>query len=107
MKVFVQIAAAAVVAASMSGCATVTGGDGMAAGAIYSGYKMGGAVGPGAGTKTGRSCAMSILGLVALGDASIASAKAAGGIAQVSYVDHEIFSVLGIYGTTCTVVVGQ
>jgi hypothetical protein len=50
---------------------------------------------------------MSILGLVALGDASIASAKAAGGIAQVAYVDHEIFSVLGIYGTTCTVVVGQ
>jgi hypothetical protein len=91
----------------MSGCAIATGGNGMATGFLYSGYKMGGAVGAGTGTKTGQSCASSILGFVAIGDASIASAKAAGGITQVAHVDHDIFSILGIYATSCTIVVGQ
>ena len=50
---------------------------------------------------------MSILGLVAIGDASIDAAKSAGGIAQVASVDHHSFSILGIYGTLCTQVKGQ
>ncbi len=107
MKKVCLLAGFIAIVSSISGCATVSGGNGMALGTIYSGYKMGGAVGAGAGTKTGEACAMSILGLIALGDASISAAKAAGGIAQVAHVDHDIFSILGIYGKTCTVVVGQ
>jgi len=106
-KVLVKVALGAAMLSSLGGCAIVSGGNGMAAGGLYSGYKMGGAVGPGAGTKSGQACASSILGLIAIGDASISSAKAAGGITQVAHVDHDIFSILGIYGSTCTVVVGQ
>lgn len=90
-----------------SACTLVAGGNGGAAGGLYSGYKMGGAVTTGTGTKTGQACASSILGLVATGDASVSAAKAAGGITEVAHVDHDIFSILGLYGTTCTVVVGK
>jgi TRL-like protein family len=107
MKKFALPVVCAAIVASMSGCVTVSGGNGAAVGVLYSGYKMGGAVGSGTGTKTGEACAMSILGVVAIGDASISSAKSAGGITQVAHVDHDIFNVLGIYGKTCTIVVGQ
>jgi hypothetical protein len=89
------------------GCGGVSGGNGAVSGGLYAGYKMGGNIGPGQGTKTGEACAMQILGLIGLGDASISTAKAAGGITQVAHVDHDIFNVLGIFGKSCTVVVGQ
>ena len=91
----------------MSGCVGVFGGNGVAVGAAYSGYKMSGVVGTGTGTKTGKACAMSILELVALGDASISAAKKEGGITQVAHVDYDVMNILGVYGTVCTVVVGQ
>jgi hypothetical protein len=97
----------AVVAFVLGGCAMASGGNGSATGSLYSGYKMGGVVGNGAGTKTGEACVSSILGIVATGDGSISAAKAAGGITQVAHVDHDNFSVLGLYAKTCTVVVGQ
>lgn len=59
------------------------------------------------GGKTGESCAMSILGVVGLGDASIASAAKAGGITKVSTVDSDNFQVLGVYAKNCTVVTGE
>lgn len=58
-------------------------------------------------TKTGEACATSILGLVATGDASIAAAKAAGGIKEVSTVDYNTTSVLLIYAQFCTIVKGR
>lgn len=58
-------------------------------------------------TKIGRSCASSILGLVANGDASIEAAKRAGGITTVASVDFESTNVLFIYATFCTVVRGS
>jgi hypothetical protein len=94
-------------ALSVTGCAVVAGGNGAAGGGLYSGYKMGGAVTTGTGTKTGQACASSILGIIATGDASVSAAKAAGGITEVAHVDHDIFSILGLYGTTCTIVVGK
>ena len=106
MAMLLVLAGAAVTV--IPGCgAFATGGEGVLTGFIYSGYKMGGAVGPGTGTKSGEACASSILGVFASGDASIAAAKAAGGITQVAHVDHTIMSILGIYASTCTVVVGQ
>jgi hypothetical protein len=92
---------------ALGGCAIATGGNGFVSGFVYSAYKMGGNVGPASGTKIGEACANSIFGLVAVGDASISAAKAAGGITQIAHVDHDNFDILGVYATTCTIVVGQ
>jgi len=55
---------------------------------------------------TGKSCAYSVLGLVAWGDASINAAKNAGQIKQVASVDFDTFNLVGISGSFCTVVSG-
>jgi hypothetical protein len=60
-----------------------------------------------ANTRRGESCAWSLLALIALGDASIDQAKTNGQIREVSTVDHESFSLLGIYTHFCTVVRGS
>jgi hypothetical protein len=60
-----------------------------------------------AATKEGKACAKSILGWVSSGDASIAAAKAAGGITTVASVDHTANQILGIVGEWCTVVKGN
>jgi len=57
--------------------------------------------------KTGEACAKSYLGVVALGDASIAAAKQAGNISKVSSVDHTSTSYFVFYGKYCTVVRGE
>jgi TRL-like protein family len=60
-----------------------------------------------ANTRRGEACAWSLLGLLALGDASIEEAKSNGKISEVSTVDHESFHILGIFATFCTVVRGS
>jgi len=107
MKNLVNAALAVMMVSTLGGCAMSSGGSGALTGFIYSSYKMGGAGGPGTGTKSGEACASSILGIFASGDASISAAKAAGGITQVAHVDHNVSSILGIYASSCTVVVGQ
>lgn len=57
--------------------------------------------------RRGESCAYSVLGLVAWGNASIHGAKTSGGVNEVSSVDHETFNLLGIFGYYCTVVRGS
>jgi hypothetical protein len=57
--------------------------------------------------KTGRACAVNYVGMVAMGDASIESAKKDGGISSVASVDHDTFTVLGVYARFCTVVRGS
>lgn len=59
------------------------------------------------GSKEGRACARSILGLVADGDASIEAAAANGGIDEVTRVDHHTNNMLGIIGEYCTIVGGN
>jgi hypothetical protein len=66
---------------------------------------------PGGSAIAGESCAMSILGAIALGDWSVdAALKAAGAegktLKNVS-VDHPMLSILGIYGKFCTAVSAQ
>jgi hypothetical protein len=107
MMNFKKLALLGAVLVSANGCAYAAGGNGVALGGLYSGYQMGGQVGAGTGTKTGEACAMSILGAVALGDASLSAAKTAGGITKVAHVDHDNMGVLGIYAETCTIVVGD
>lgn len=58
-------------------------------------------------TKVGEAQAMSILGLIALGDCSIEKAAENGDITKISHVDHQSFSVLGIYATYTTIVHGE
>ena len=59
------------------------------------------------GSKTGQSCATSYVGVVGLGDASIAAAAKAGGITTISTVDSDNFAVIGVYAKNCTVVTGE
>ena len=61
----------------------------------------------GLGAKEGKSCAQSILGLVSSGDASIGAAARAGGIKNVTRVDHYTKNFLGILGEYCTIVGGS
>ena len=59
------------------------------------------------GMTSGRSESMSILGLVALGDASIKTAATSAGLQTIHGADYEYFNVLGIYQKFTTVVHGQ
>ena len=87
MKSMLKLAATAACAFGMSGCAMAH--PGIVNGALYSGYNLGSAAGPAdGGAKQGEACAMSILGVIGVGDASIQTAKANGGIAKVAAVDH-------------------
>jgi hypothetical protein len=57
--------------------------------------------------KMGEACSTGFVGVVALGDASIAAAKKAGGITDVHSVDLRTFNILGFYTQGCTVVHGK
>jgi len=50
-------------------------------------------------TKVGEGKAMSILGLVSLGDASVGSAMKAADITRVQRVDYTFKNILGVYAT--------
>ena len=64
-------------------------------------------VATGPGTKTGRSECVSYLGLVAKGDCGIEAAMKNGGIGSITHIDHEFYTVLGIYSTYTTVITGD
>ena len=57
------------------------------------------------GSRTGRACATSVLGLVASGDASIKAAAKNGRITNITSVDHETKWTL-LFGEYCTIVHG-
>ena len=57
--------------------------------------------------KEGRAMCKSILGLVALGDCSVAAAKDAGGIQSVQHVDVDVKNYVGVYAEYTTIVRGQ
>ena len=58
------------------------------------------------GSKRGEATAVSILGLVAVGDAGISAAAENGGITKVATVDQEGMHVLGFYAQSTTIVTG-
>lgn len=53
------------------------------------------------GSKTGKSCATTLLGLVNQGDASIEAAKQDGNITAVATVDYHTQGFYPIFGETC------
>lgn len=55
----------------------------------------------------GEASVVSFLGLFAGGDASINKAATNGKIRKIHHVDYEVFSFLGIFATSTTVVYGQ
>ena len=59
------------------------------------------------GSKKGSAMMKSILGMVAIGDASVRTAAANGNITVVKHVDFESMSVLGVYGTFTVTVYGD
>jgi hypothetical protein len=89
---------------AMGGCASY-----LPLGLVYTGAK--GAIGTGHSsvsyTKVGTSESKSILGIVAVGDSSIATAARNGGIKNIKYVDYEVENILGIYGKYKTIVYGD
>ena len=66
---------------------------------------------PGGSAIAGESCAMSILGAIALGDWSVdAALKAAGAEGKTLKnvaIDHPTMNILGLYGKYCTAVSAQ
>lgn len=65
------------------------------------------AVEPCSATKVGQSTATGVMGMVAVGDASVEAAMKNGGITKVHHVDHEVLSVLGLFVTSTTIVKGE
>ncbi len=87
-----------------SGCATA-----IPAGALYTDVSFPGGVGNGdvAYSKVGQAACNSFFGLIALGDASIETAAANGGITKIKFVDYKSSNILGIIGTYTTYVYGD
>ncbi len=105
MKLHAKIAVIALATATLGGCAVVAS---PTTGFLYT-QVQGPIVSGNAAdaSKTGQACANNILGLISVGDASIDAAKKAGGIKNVSSVDHDSTMILGVYGKFCTVVKGN
>jgi hypothetical protein len=90
-------------AALLTGCATS-----YPIGQIYTELKLPVAVTTNVNaSKVGIAECKSILGLVAIGDASIETAKRSAGITKVSHVDWEVENILGLIGKYKVTVYGE
>jgi hypothetical protein len=104
MRTFVAAALATVGLALFTGCLPVYS---PAIGVLYTDVYGPLDAGERVGTKEGTACAQSILGLIALDDASIKTAARNGGITKIDSVDHHSTNILGILGRFCTIVRGS
>ena len=103
MKVRITGLVGAVAVAMLTGCASY-----MPVGNLYTGVTLPvDASSNGGGTKVGKSTAKSYLGMVAIGDASIETAKKNGGISKVTHIDWDAKNFLGLYGEYTTTVHGD
>ena len=100
------IALTSVCALALMSCSTITTGAGI--GAIYTGVTEGQtATSNEVGSKVGTSSSIGVLGLVAVGDASIQKAANQAGIKKISHVDVKKTSVLGLFAQYQTIVYGD
>jgi hypothetical protein len=84
-------------------------------GSIYSGtqtphgmMRLEGAGAGKGGAKTGEACASGfIFNAIAIGDATLAAAKKAGGVTDVHSVEFGGTNILGLYTQGCTIVYGN
>jgi hypothetical protein len=112
MKMMKKLVCLTTAAASVAAIVVLTGCAGLSqspvSGTLYTGVQgHSNATSNPVGTKRGESCAMSILGIIAIGDASATTAAQAGGITKIGVVDTDMFGVLGLYAKHCTVVKGE
>lgn len=100
-----KIAILSVLAAFLTSCAFV---GSPVTGVIYTGVKAPiVATSNSLGSKVGMAQAQSILGAIAIGDASIQTAAKSAGITKISHVDYEALSVLGIFASYKVYVYGE
>ncbi len=101
------ITASLVIFLSLTGCA-YTGYNSKTGYALYtSTIEPVTATSLGKSSRAGISCAHNILGIAAIGDASIDLAKKKGSITSVTHVDQYYDNILGFYGRVCTSVHGN
>lgn len=106
MKRVVLVSLAAVLV-TLTGCVGPMGPVGGVGGLFYtdvSGPVT--ATGNAAGTKMGQATSTGVFG-VAMGDSSIKTAAANGGITKISHVDYHTTGVLGVYAKTIVTVYGE
>lgn len=100
-----KLFALAFVAAVFASCSAVKS---PLMGVIYTDVKDGMAVTGNAGSsKVGTAEAKGILGIVAIGDASIQAAAKEAGITRIHHVDYESKSYVGVYSIYTVVVYGE
>jgi hypothetical protein len=110
MKTIKTLALLAVVAATFTGCAMTAPTEGSIGMGIYTNVTEPFATGPNQGSgslKRGEASATNILGIVAMGDYSISTAAANGGIKSIKSVDINVTNILGLFGKTTTIVYGE
>jgi hypothetical protein len=61
----------------------------------------------GSASKVGEAEAINVLGVVAVGDASIQSAMKSGGITKIHHVDCHVYSIMGIFCQVTMLVYGE
>lgn len=102
-KTIMTVACAIALALGMTSCSAI----GMV-GSVYTDFTVPTAVTSNAlGTKVGQAEAISVLGVVAIGDAGIDKAAKQAGIKKVSHVDKKTFSVLGLFTKVTYTVYGE
>lgn len=102
----IVLSLSAVAALTLASCSTISTGAGI--GAIYTGVTEGQiATSNTVGTKVGTSSSVGVLGIVAIGDASIQKAAKEAGIKKISHVDVKKTGVLGLFAQYKTVVYGE
>lgn len=107
MKQFIFAAAALGLAIGLGACSPINGKP-SGLGGIYSDVQFNERTTDNAlGAKRGESCASNILGIIATGDASAATAAKQAGITKIASVDGTASNILFFYSTYCVVVTGE
>lgn len=102
-KVFRNLLAIGVAALLLPGC----GGIGLYGGLYTDVTTPVEATANSVGSKVGTTEAISVLGMVAIGDAGINTAAKNGGISKISHVDMQTYSILGLFGKYTIYVYGE
>lgn len=117
MRQILSVSLLLFVATLLSGCAGVSGGA-FGGATPVSGWAFTGVTVPSqrlhapldtevTPKRVGKASAYNVLGLVGVGDASVKTAMEDGNITKIHHVDHQIFSILGIYATWGVKVYGE
>lgn len=100
-KIFISLLFGAILCLCMNSCSLATGlfsGTTGMTGSVYTGYTEPVTVTSNScGQKVGSAKCVSVLGLLAMGDAGVQEAARKAGITKISHVDKKVLSVLGLF----------